>query len=68
MENEIKVGNKFTKFSRGMTVTSASAEIVQTYEVVEILEDQNFKCKLISDNTMMSVGNSNFKVFNIKEI
>jgi hypothetical protein len=67
MTNQIKKGTKFTTSYRGMSVSSGNTTVYESWEVVDILEDEYY-CELRSSDAVMEANQSFIKLFSKDEI
>jgi hypothetical protein len=67
MTNQIKKGTKFTTSYRGMSVSSGNTTVYESWEVVDILEDE-YHCELRSSDAVMEANQSFIKLFSKDEI
>lgn len=67
MTNEIKIGTTFIIEHSGMTVTSSNSTVMETWEVVDIL-DNGYQCQLRSSNAVMEVNQNYGKFFDKQTI
>lgn len=69
MENQekIEVGTTFVKSHQGYTVTGWGI-VDEIWEIVEVLEDGNYKCKQTRNDAVMSVNENYRRNFSGEEI
>ena len=62
------VGEKFSTHKEGMTITSRSGIIDNSYTIVEYVDADTIKAELTSTNQFMYSGSGYFEEFKITEV